>query len=101
MPGSSLTRLASAVSSDMAVVVYQFVSRCEGGGHFAVDVDINRGQWSKRIVYTTDEVRAPLSDMTQDERETLALLLVKLHLSGKSRAEIVNKFQDGPVTVVV
>jgi hypothetical protein len=101
MPGSSLTRLATAVPSEMAVITYQFVDRCEGGGHFRVDIDLNSGQWGTRAVYTTDEVRAPLGDLTLDERETLALLILKLNLAGKTRGEIVSKFQAGPVTVVV
>jgi hypothetical protein len=100
MPGSSLTRLATAAPSEMAVITYEFVDRCEGGGHTRLDVSLNGGN-TRRVVYTTDEVRAPLVDLTQDERETLALLVLKIHLAGKTRAEIVGKFQAGPVVVVV
>lgn len=84
----------------MATLSYDFVSRCAGGGHVVLDVSLN-GANTRRAVYTTDEVRAPLSDLTADERETLALLILKVHLAGKTRAQIVTEFQAGPVTVVV
>ena len=84
----------------MATVTYTFVSRCEGGGHFAIDLSLNSGA-SRRVVYTTDEVRAPLSEMTQDEREAAALLILKLHLAGKNRQQIVTEFNQGPITVTI
>jgi hypothetical protein len=84
----------------MATLTYTFVSRCAGGGHTALDVSLNGGN-TRRIVYTTDEVRAPLSELTQEERETLALLILKVHLAGRTRQQIVNEFNAGPITVTV
>jgi hypothetical protein len=84
----------------MATLTYTFVSRCGGGGHFAVDVSYNGGA-AQRVVYTTDEVRAPLSELTQDERERLALLVIKVHQAGKTRQQIVTEFNQGPVTVTI
>ena len=84
----------------MATLTYTFVNRCEGGGHFVIDVSYNGGA-AHRVVYTTDEVRAPLSELTQDEREQLALLVMKVHQAGKNRQQIVNEFNQGPVTVTI
>lgn len=84
----------------MPTVSYSNPTRCAGGGHTAVDVTLNGGA-TKRVVYTTDEVRAPLSGLTAEERETLALLILKVHLAGKTRAQIVTEFQAGPVVVTI
>jgi hypothetical protein len=42
-----------------------------------------------------------LSNLTQDQRETLALLILKVHLAGKTRAQIASEFQAGPVVVTI
>jgi hypothetical protein len=84
----------------MATVSYTFVSRCAGGGHTVFDVSLNGGA-ANRVVYPTDEVRAALSTLTTEERQALALLILKVHLAGKTRAEIVTEFQAGPVTVTI
>lgn len=84
----------------MATVTYTFVDRCAGGGHTRIDVSVNAGA-AKRVVYTTDEIRAPLGDMTTDEREAAALLILKLHMAGKTRQNIIDEFQAGPVTVTI
>ena len=84
----------------MATVSYSFVSRCAGGGHTLLDVSLN-GANTRRLVYTTDEVRAPLSELTNEEREALALLVLKVHMAGKTRQQIVTEFNAGPVTVTI
>ena len=84
----------------MATVSYTFVDRCAGGGHTRLDVSFNGGA-AKRTVYTTDEVRASLSELTNEDRETLALLILKVHMAGKTRQQIVTEFNQGPVTVTV
>jgi hypothetical protein len=76
----------------VATITYANPARCSGGGHTALDVTFNGGA-SRRVVYATDEVRAPLSELTLDERETLALLILKVHLAGKTRAQIITEFQ--------
>ena len=83
----------------MATLTYTFVDRCEGGGHTRLDVSVNGGA-ARRLVYTTDEIRAPLSELTNEERETLALLILKVHMAGKTRNQIVTEFQN-PVTVTI
>lgn len=83
----------------MATVTYTFVSRCSGGGHVALDVSFN-GAANQRVSFETDDLRAPLSNLTQDERETLALLVLKVHMAGKTRAQIVTEF-GSPVTVTI
>ncbi len=84
----------------MATVAYTFVSRCAGGGHTTLAVSFNGGA-AQNVVYTTDEIALPLSALTQDEREKLALLILKVHMAGKTRAQMVTEFQAGPVTVTI
>lgn len=83
----------------MATVTYTFVSRCAGGGHTMLDVSLNGGA-AQRVVYGTDEIDQPLSALTQDQRETLALLILKVHMAGKTRSQMVTEFQS-PVTVTI
>lgn len=84
----------------MATISYTFVDRCAGGGHTRLDISVNGGA-ANRVVYTTDEIRAALSTLTADEREQFALLILKVHMAGKTRAQIVTEFQAGPVTVTI
>lgn len=83
----------------MAALGYQFVENCAGGGHTTIAVSFNGGA-AKNVVYTTDELRQPLSALTTDERETLALLVLKLHFAGKTRAQAKTELQSG-VTVTL
>lgn len=84
----------------MATISYTFVDRCAGGGHTRLDVSLN-GASAQRIVYTTDEINLPLSTLTQDQRELLALLILKVHMMGKTRAQMVTEFGAGAVTVTI
>lgn len=84
----------------MATISYTFIDRCTGGGHTRLDVSVNAGP-PNRVVYTTDEIREPLSNLTVDQKETLALLILKIHMAGKTRVQIVTEFQTGPVTVTI
>ena len=84
----------------MATITFTFVDRCSGGGHFRVDIDVN-GNSLGRYVYTTDEVREPLANIPQDVREAAALIVMKLHMQGKTRAQMVTEFQAGPVVVTI
>jgi hypothetical protein len=83
----------------MATLTYTFVSRCAGGGHTTLDVSLNASA-ARRITYTTDEIRDALSNLTQDQQEALALLILKVHMAGKTRAQIVSEFAS-PVTVTI
>lgn len=84
----------------MAIVSYTFVDRCDGGGHTRLDISLNGGA-AQRIVYDTDDIRSPLGNLTQEQRETLALLILKVHMAGKTRAQIVSEFSAGAVTVTI
>ena len=86
----------------MATLTYTAATpfSCAGGGHIRFDVSFNGGQ-SRRVVYATDAVREPLSSLTEDERETLALLILKVHMAGKTRAQIATELQSGPVSIAI
>jgi ABC-type transporter Mla maintaining outer membrane lipid asymmetry ATPase subunit MlaF len=83
----------------MATLGYQFVSNCAGGGHTTIAVSFNGGA-SQNIVYSTENVRAPLSELTQEEREAAALVILKLHCAGMTRAQMKAALQAG-VTVTL
>lgn len=84
----------------MATLTYAFASRCSGGGHTALNVSFNGGA-NRLVVYPTDEIRQSLASLTTEERETLALLILKVHMAGKTLAQIVAEFQLGPVVVTI
>ncbi len=63
-------------------------------------MDVTVGGETHRVVYTTDEIREPLGNLTADQKETLALLILKAHMAGKTRAQIVTEF-GSPVTVTI
>jgi hypothetical protein len=84
----------------MATITFTFVDRCEGGGHTRFDITVNGGN-TRRRVFTTDEVRAPLSELTPEEREAAELLILKIHMAGKTRQQIVTELNAGPVTVTI
>ena len=83
----------------MATLGYQFVANCAGGGHTTIAVSLNGGA-AKNVVYTTDELLAPLNTLTADEREMAALVILKLHFAGKTRAQAKTELQSG-VTVTL
>lgn len=84
----------------MPTITYSNPVRCQGGGHVTVDVTVNGGA-SRRVAYTVDEIRAPLAELSHEDRETLALLILKLHFAGRTRGQMVTEFQSGPVTVTI
>ena len=83
----------------MPDITYTFVERCLGGGHTVLNVAI--GGQSRDVVYTTDELRQSLGSLTLEEKEALALLILKVHFAGKTRAEMVTEFQSGGGIVTV
>jgi hypothetical protein len=82
-----------------ASLTYTFRSRCAGGGHVMLGVSFN-GVELGDYTYPTDEVRAALSEISRDERERAALLILKLRLQGLNRNQIVTLFNN-PVTVTI
>lgn len=84
----------------MATITYTLFERCPGGGHTTFDVSLNGGA-NRRVTYTTDELRVSLGSLSEDHRELLALLVLKAHMMGKTRAEIVTELNAGPVTVTL
>jgi hypothetical protein len=82
-------------------VGFAFDHVCDGGGHVELDVSFNGGS-ARNVVYMVDELREPLSSLTDDEMEQAALLLLKLHSAGKSRAQIqASLTAPGGVVVVI
>lgn len=65
---------------------FAFDGVCSGGDHVTLDISFNGGQ-PRSVVYTVDQIREPLSALSDDEKEAIALVLLKLHFAGKTRAE--------------
>ena len=78
----------------MATLAYSLDTACEGGGHAHIDVALNGGA-AQHFRYTVDDLRSPLSALTQDEREFAALVIAKLHLAGMTRAQARNALNAG------
>lgn len=84
----------------MATVTYTFVERCAGGGHTTFDISVNGGA-AQRVVFETDDLREPLGNLTQEQRERAQMLILKIHMAGKTRQQIVTELNAGPVTVTI
>lgn len=65
-----------------------------------MDVSVN-GAPARRRVFTTDELRSPLSEIADIDREATELLVLRVHLAGRTRQQIVTEFNQGPVTVTI
>jgi hypothetical protein len=83
----------------MATLTYTFVELCPAGGHLTLDVSFNSGQ-AKRVTFETDGIRAPLSELSTEEREQFAAKVLQIHCAGKTRAQLAAEFQN-PVTVTI
>lgn len=83
----------------MATVTYTNGGTCPGGGHRIVGVQYNGGA-TQTFVYTTDELLAPLSALTTEERALIALAILKIHDAGKTRSQVATEFAS-PVTVTI
>lgn len=66
---------------------FAFDHVCDGGGHVELDISFN-GSAPHSVVYAVDEIREPLSSLTEEQREQAALLILKLRSAGKSRAQV-------------
>jgi hypothetical protein len=84
----------------MATVVYDQFSRCSGGGHTSCRVTFN-GAVLGTFVYDTADVIAPISALTQTQREALALAIAKIHFASKTPAQVITETSAGPVTVTI
>jgi hypothetical protein len=82
-----------------ASIVYTFRARCGGGGHTILGVSFN-GVALGDFAYTTDELLRPIAQLTQEERQAAALLILKLRCQGLNRSQAVTLF-GSPVTVTI
>lgn len=83
----------------MATITYTFVSRCAGGDHVTFDVAVNGGP-TQRITYDIDDLRKPLSEIPDEIVDVLKQLVLRVHVAGKTRAQLVTEF-GSPVTVTI
>lgn len=81
-------------------VSYEFVRRCAGGAHTTFNVTFGGGV-SQEITYDTDQLSAPLSDMTSDEKQKLTEYLLRTHFAGTTRQQKIDELNAGPVTVTI
>lgn len=84
----------------MATIQYTLANICPSGGHASFDISINAGPL-RRLAFTTDQIRAPLADLTSEEREFLIATVLRIHMAGKTRAQIQTELQAGPVLVTI
>lgn len=80
-------------------VTYTHISTCPGGDHVTMDVKVNSGA-TQRITYDIDEVRKPLSDLTEDQADRLKELLFRVHIANRTRPQLVTEFAN-PVVIPI
>ncbi len=83
----------------MPSLTYTFVSRCAGGCHVTFDVQVNGGA-AKRTTFDIDTLRAPLADITPEQRDDFIGRVLRVHIADKTRAQIATEFAT-PVTVTI
>lgn len=83
----------------MATLQFQYVGECLSGGHINFTVRLNAGALQPFNI-TMDEYLAPLSQLTQVERDLVASVLLKLRMTGKTRAQAKADLQAGFVITV-
>ena len=88
----------------MATLTYTLNHRCANGGHVSFGLNFN-GTDLGTFGFDTDEVRAALNQMTQQERNAAAQLILRIHCAGKTRAQLVTEFGSVaspiPVTITI
>lgn len=70
----------------MATVTITNPITCAGGGHLHVEASLNGGA-AQGYAFDTDEMRAPLSELTEEERAAFVKVLLKIRLAGLTRAQ--------------
>lgn len=83
----------------MAQITYTRISTCPGGCHVTFDISLNGGA-PTREVFPIDDLRAPLAQVSNDDREAFVQMVLRAHLADKTRAQIVTEFAS-PVTVTI
>lgn len=81
----------------MATLTFSNASVCAGGDHLSLDVSVNGGA-SRRVTYLVTDLRAVFS---AEDREALALNVLKLHCMGRTAAQVRSEFQAGSVVVTI
>lgn len=88
----------------MAVTAtYTLVDICDGGCHIVFDVTI--GANTTRIRIDVDELRAALPAAGTEEREKIITDVLRVHIAGRTRAQLVTEFgtklSPNPVVITV
>jgi hypothetical protein len=83
----------------MATITYTRISTCTGGEHVTMDVQLNAGT-AKRTTYEIDELRQSLASIPTDTIEKFAEMVLRVHVAGKTRAQLVTEFAS-PVVITI
>lgn len=75
-------------------LTFAYDHECNNGGHVSYTVRMNAGALQPFNI-TMDEFLAPLSQLTQVERDLVASVLLKLRMTGKTRAQAKADLQAG------
>lgn len=78
----------------MATLTYAYDDECSTGGHVNFTVRLNAGA-PQPFSITIDEFLAPLSQLTQEERDMVAQTILKLRMTGKTRSQAKADLQAG------
>lgn len=88
----------------MATITYSNFAFCTAGdhnsGHLAVDIAVNGGT-SQRVVFDVPALIAPLSNLSAAERERYIMETLRIHFAGRTRVQVRNEINGGPITVTI
>jgi hypothetical protein len=87
----------------MATITYSNFAFCTAGdhnsGHLSIDVTLN--SVTRRVTYEVADLISPLGNLSAEDRERLAMLILKVHFAGRTRVQVRNEINAGPVTVTI
>lgn len=81
-------------------ITYSMIAVCDGGCHLTLETNVMGGQ-CRQLVYDVDNMREPLTELSETDRLAFLDNVLRIHLADKTRAEIMANFEAGPVSVTI
>ena len=88
----------------MATIAYSNFAFCTAGdhnsGHLSADISLNGGA-SQRMTFDVPDLIAPLSNLSDHERQRYIMETLRIHMAGRTRTQVRNEVNAGPITVTI
>lgn len=72
---------------------------CPSGGHVHLKVSIDGGA-QVPVTFNADDLRRPMSEVTQEERDAFVAMALRLHFIGRTRNQMRTELTNGWSLVV-